>query len=321
MKIVITARNFSSCTDAHVRLLEQAGHTVLDYTHKNIGSNITAEELLPLIDDAEVLIAGAEPITADILAACPNLKCVSRRGIGCDSVDQNACKANGIALTRTVGAVEGAVAELALAYLLHFGRNIALQNRDMHNRVWKRIQTPGLQSKTLGLIGFGGIGKELARRAKACGMQVLYTCRRPDPAWDAAYGVTYLPQNELLAKSDYVAMCVPLNDSTRGMCNADFFARMKQGSVYINVARGQVADYAALRAALDSGHLAGAAIDVFDYEPCTDSLFVGCENVILTPHTGSFTVESFEAMNRMAAQNVLDWANGCLPTQNQVVTA
>ena len=319
MHIVVTARDFSTVEPGHAALLRAAGHTVADHSALGLGAGADPAQVAALAADADAVIAGLEPYPEAVLAACPKLKMISRRGIGYDSVDTAACRARGVTLARTFGAVEGAVAEQVLAYILYFARRLDAQNTLMQAGQWRRIQTPGAKTRTLGLLGFGGIGKQIALRAAPFGMRVLYSCRHPQPEWDAQYGVEYCPAERLPAECDYLSVNVPLTDETRGLCDAAFFARMKPGSVFINIARGPVMDAAALRAALDSGHLRGAAVDVYDREPCTDSPLVGCPAALLTPHTASYTTENFEAMNRIAARNVLDWYAGRLPPANRVV--
>ena len=312
MKIVITARNFSTGDDSAVRLLQARGHEIVDLSEADMGAGTPESAVWEAIGDAEAAITGLEPCSRAVLEHCPNLRLISRRGIGYDSVDIDACRDHGVALCRTVGAVEGAVAEHVLAYILYFARRVDLQNVPMHEGRWQRIMTPGAKSRKLGLVGFGGIGKEIALRARPFGMELYYNCRHPNADWARAYGVKYLPMDELLETCDYVSANVPLTESTRHMFNAETFARMKPGSIFINIARGPVADIPALRAALDSGHLGGAAIDVFDREPCTDSPLIGCPNALLTPHSASYTSENFTAMNVMAAQNLLDFFSGDL---------
>ena len=312
MKIVITARNFSTGDDAAVRLLTDAGYEVVDLSEADMGTGTPEETVLAAVRDADAVIAGLEPFSAHVLDNCPDLRVVSRRGIGYDSVDLDACRRNRITLARTVGAVEGSVAEQVLAYILWFSRRLDLQNASMHKGEWKRTMMPGAKTRRLGLVGFGGIGKEIARRARPFDMEIVYNCRHPNSHWEEEYGVEYMPLDRLLATCDYVSVNVPLTESTHGMFDAAAFAKMKPGSVFINIARGPVADAHALRAALDSGHLAGAGIDVFDCEPCTDSPLVGCSKALLTPHTSTYTSENFTAMNIIAARNVLDFFAGTL---------
>ena len=254
------------------------------------------------------------PETGDRITAIEeskNLKIVSRRGIGYDSIDIDFCKKNGIAVARALGTVEGSVAESVMAYILYFARRIDLQSESMNKGEWKRIMTPGAKSHTLGLIGFGGIGKEIAKRAVPFGMEVLYYCRHPKDE----FGAHYAELDELLAKSDYVSINVPLNESTVNMIDKKIFSKMKDGAVLINTARSKIVDTNALVDALKSGKLSGAAVDVFDNEPCMDSPLIGLPNVVLTPHTAPFTIENFREMNNRAAKSVIEFFNGTLDSR------
>ena len=310
-RVAILARNYSD--EGSRELLRQAGFEIVDGQDTELGVGAGGEMLLPCLQDADAVIAGLESYSADLLAKCPRLKLISRRGIGYDSVDVAACRQRGIAVVRTVGQVEGAVAEHLMALLLHFARSIERENREMHQGIWNRRMSLGAKNRTLGLVGFGGIGKELARRARAFDMRVLYTCRHPQAAWAAEYGVRYVPLEELLRESDFVSVCVPLTPETEGMFDRASFERMKPGSIFLNAARSPIMDVSALKEAVESGHLAGAAVDVFPHEPCTDSPLIGVENIVLTPHTAPFTTENFLQMNRAAARNVIDHFRGDLP--------
>ena len=296
-------------------MLTEAGFEIIGSKDMDLGIGAGGEVLLPYLRDADAVIAGLESYPAELLAKCPNLKLISRRGLGYDSIDVEACRRLGIALIRTVGQVEGAVAEHLMALLLQFARSIERENREMHQGIWNRKMSMGAKNRTLGLVGFGGIGKELARRAKAFDMHVLYTCRHPQANWEADYGVKYASLEELLKESDFVSVCVPLTPETEGMFDREHFAQMKPGSFFLNAARSPIMDVQALKDAVESGHLGGAAVDVFPHEPCTDSPLVGVKNIVLTPHSAPFTTENFFQMNRAAAQNVIDYFNGVLPAQ------
>ena len=309
-KVAILARNFTD--EASRRLLTEAGFEIIGSKDMDLGIGAGGEVLLPYLRDADAVIAGLESYPAELLAECPQLKLISRRGLGYDSIDLEACRRQGIALVRTVGQVEGAVAEHLMALLLHFARSIERENREMHQGIWNRKMSMGAKNRTLGLVGFGGIGKELARRAKAFDMHVIYTCRHPQAEWEAEYGVRYAPLEELLKESDFVSVCVPLTPETEGMFNRARFAQMKPGSFFLNAARSPIMDVQALKEAVESGHLGGAAVDVFPHEPCTDSPLVGVKNIVLTPHSAPFTTENFFQMNRAAAQNVIDHFNKTL---------
>lgn len=319
MKIVITARNFTNYDRAAVESLRACGHEIIDLTEQNFTIATPESEMIAALSDAQAAICGLEPITDHVLAHCPKLELVSRRSIGYDSIDLDACRTHGVAVTRLTGMVEGAVAEHVMAYILYFAKRIDLQNASMQRGEWVRVMTPGAKGRTLGLVGFGGIGKEIAKRATAFGMRVIYTCRHPNPAWESEFGVTYRDMDSLLAESDYVSLNVPLTDQTRGMFSAPQFEQMKSTAVLINIARGGVVDVSALRRALEDGKIGGAAIDVYESEPCTDSPLVGCDKAVLTPHTAPFTSENFIAMNNRAAQNVLDFFSGTLDEKYRLV--
>ncbi len=228
MKVVITARNFSKPDTSALQMLRDADLEIIDYSDQNCGTGTSVHEMIRYIGDADIAITGLEPFSREVIDACPHIKMLSKRSIGYDSVDLAACKRAGITVARTTGAVEGAVAEHVLAYLLFFARNLSQPNADMHAGIWHRSMAFGVKNRTLGLVGFGGIGKEIAKRAVPFGMHVLYYCRHPKPEWKQEYHVTYCPFNELLAASDYVSVNVNLSDSTRGMFTSENFSAMNR---------------------------------------------------------------------------------------------
>ncbi len=311
MKVVVTARNFSTDDKAALKMLQDAGFNVDDHSAEDIGSATDEEYVRSLVLDADAVICGPEGISNEAISENKNLKIVSRRGIGYDSIDVDFCKKNGVAVARALGTVEGSVAESVMAYILYFARRIDLQSESMNKCEWKRIMTPGAKNHTLGLIGFGGIGKEIAKRAVPFGMEVLYYCRHPKDE----FGAHYAELDELLARSDYVSINVPLNESTVNMIDEKIFSKMKNGAILINTARSKIVDTNALVYALKSGKLSGAAVDVFDNEPCTGSPLVGLPNVVLTPHTAPFTKENFREMNNRAAKSVIEFFNGTLDSR------
>lgn len=311
MKVVVTARNFSTDDDTALKMLQNAGFEVEDHSAEDIGSATDEEYIRSLVLAADAVICGPEGISNKAISENKNLKIVSRRGVGYDSIDIDFCKKNNVAVARALGTVEGSVAESVMAYILYFARRIDLQSESMNRGEWKRLMTPGAKNHTLGLIGFGGIGKEIAKRAVPFGMEVLYYCRHPKDE----FGAHYAELDELLARSDYVSINVPLNESTVNMIDEKTISKMKDGAILINTARSKIVDTNALVDALKSGKLSGAAVDVFDNEPCTDSPLVGLPNVVLTPHTAPFTKENFREMNNRAAKSVIEFFNGTLDSR------
>lgn len=308
MKVVVTARNFSTDDDTALKMLIDAGFEVSDHSAEDLGSGTDEKYIMSLLENADAVICGPEKITNQAIEASKNLKLVSRRGVGYDSIDIGFCKQHGVAVARALGTVEGSVAESVMAYILYFARRIDLQNESMHRGEWKRIMTPGAKSRTLGLIGFGGIGSEIAKRAVPFGMRVLYYCRHPEDR----YGAHYTELDTLLSESDYVSINVPLTDETADMVDEKMLSRMKDGAVLINTARSGIVNTDALVSALEEGKLSGAAVDVFDNEPCTDSPLARFDNVVLTPHTAPFTSENFREMNNRAAKSVIEFFDGTL---------
>ncbi len=319
MKIVITARNFSDYDQSALEILKKTGAEIVDYSDLTLGINVEEERIWELAKDADIVVAGVEPYSRDTIRRCPKLKLISRSGIGYNNVDVDACREYGVTLCRTVGAVEGTVAEHVIAYILYFARRIDLQNEYMHRGEWKRNLVPGAKGMTLGLVGFGGIGQEIARRAIALDMKVMYYCRHPRPEWEPEFNVSYAPLDSLLASSDYVSINVPLTPETNGMFNYETICKMKKSAILMNIARGNIVLEADLKRALDEGVIAGAAIDVFDKEPCTDSPLISCKNALLTPHTAVYTEETFSRMRESAAENVVDFIHHRLKEQNKVV--
>lgn len=314
MKIVITGRNFDEKAKQVLK-----GNEIVDYSYLNLGPGADPNQMIECIQDAQAVICGPEPINAKIMDACSHLQVISRRGIGYDNIDVSACQKRNIAVLRTTGLVEAAVAEHALAFLLYFARNINQENKEMHQGLWHRQRSMGAKNRRLGLIGFGDIGKEIAKRYYPFGMDIVYYCRHPHKEWDNMYHVQYADLDTLLSSSDYISINVPLTNQTKGMIDKEELAKMKPESVLINIARASIVDTQALKAALMSHQIRGAAIDVFDHEPCTDSPFIDCDNAILTPHVAPFTTENFQAMNQQSAQNIVDWQQNKLNRKYQVV--
>ncbi len=316
MKIVVTTKDF--CEEAK-RYLESEGFEVAMRNKLGIGAGVSDGVLIPVVEDADAIIAGTETYRPELLARLPKLKVISRNGIGYDAINLDALRKEGIGLTRTKGFVEGAVAEQVMAYILYFARRVDLQSADMHDHSWNSRLMPGAKNHTLGLVGFGGIGKEIAKRAVPFGMRVLYFCRHPDPADAAAYGVESVSMEELLKESDYVVAAVPLTDQTFHLFNEERISQMKTGSVLINIARGPVVDEDALAQGLASGHLGGCAVDVFPKEPCTDSVLTRYANALLTPHSATSTAENSRTTNFAAADNLIQYLNKTIETKYVVV--
>lgn len=242
---------------------------------------------------------------------------VSRHGVGFDSVDVPALAARGVIATNTPVAVRRPVAVAALTFIFALAGRLVVKDKLTRSNRWNERTSHmglGLTTRTLGVIGAGGIGKELLALARPFGWRMLAA----DPYVSAdvvnALGADVVPLEQLLRESDFVVATVLLNDATRHLMNAERFAQMKRSAFFINLARGPVADEKALIAALRSGTIAGAALDVFEQEPISpDNPLLGMDNVLLTPHALCWTDECFDAIAREGLTCMVDFANGRKP--------
>jgi glyoxylate reductase len=267
-----------------------------------------------------VLVDGA------MLDRLPGLKVISNYGVGVDHIDLEAAATRGIPVGNTPGVLEGATADLGFALLMASARRIVAGDRYAHSPEFLRYD-PGymlgreIHGKTLGIIGMGRIGQQVARRAIGFDMTVLYHNRRPREDIERAFApsVCYAEKADLLARSDYVMLCVPLTDQTRGSIGTRELALMKPDATLINIARGAVVDTEELTEALVRNRIAAAALDVTEPEPLPrDHPLLTLPNVIITPHLGSATVETRRRMAELSVANLLAGLRG-EPLPHQVV--
>ena len=269
------------------------------------------EELLAAVAEADALVVrNRTQVDGQVLAAAPKLKVVGRLGVGLDNIDTNACAARQVEVIPATGANALAVAEYVIATAMVLLRGAYLSTAEVAAGLWPRPRlSSGRESagKTLGLVGFGGIGRLTARLAQALGMQVIAhdpMIGADDPVW-AESGVAARSLEALLAEADVVSLHVPLTDATRHLIDGRCIDTMKRGAVLINTARGGIVNEAAVASALRLGRLAGAALDVFADEPLgAGSPLVDAPNLILTPHIGGVTLESNARVSAMIAERV-----------------
>lgn len=243
------------------------------------------------LPDAEVLIVRSKTkVDKAMIDAAPRLKFIIRGGVGVDTIDVPYAKSRNILVDNTPEASSVAVAEMAFALMLAMPSHIVQADVSMKNGQWlkKELERTELMGKTLGLIGLGRIGKEVAIRAKAFGMRVIANVRS---VRESEYA-EILPFEQVLAEADYISLHTPLTDETRGMINAERIAKMKNGVRIVNTARGQVIVEQDVVEALKSGKIAGYATDVYNKEPPQDSPLLSCPNVLLAPHLGASTEEN-----------------------------
>lgn len=287
------------------------------------GGRIPKDELAARLAQADALYStGNIVIDEKLLAMAPNLKVVAQASVGYDNIDVAACAERGIPVGNTPGVLVDAVADLAYGLILDSARRIVQADAHVKKGLWGQRVPIGLAvdlaGKTLGIVGMGDIGSAVAKRAQVSQMHVVYH-NRHQRVDDAELGVTYMPTlDKLLSESDFVLLAVTLNPSTKHMLNEAAFAKMKQGSRLINISRGAVVDTEALYEALHSGKLAYAALDVTDPEPLpAEHKLLTLDNITVTPHIASATVETRDAMALLTADNILAGLQG-LPLPAQV---
>ncbi|NBH10730.1 D-glycerate dehydrogenase [Amycolatopsis sp. SID8362] len=284
--------------DDAVKLLAEAGDVVVSPADRPL----TPDELHEFVAGADAVVGmlhdRLDGAFAD--AAGPDLKVVANVAVGYDNVDVPALAARGIVVTNTPGVLTDATADLAFGLLLAVTRRLGEGERLLRSRTpWSFhlgfLLGSGLQGKTLGIVGYGQIGRAVAKRAEAFGMEIVHSGRsNPDS----------VPFEELLARSDVVSLHCPLTPETRHLIDAAALRAMKPGAYLVNTTRGPVVDEAALADALEAGEIAGAALDVFEKEPEVEPRLLGRDDVVLSPHLGSATVETRTAMAVLAARNV-----------------
>lgn len=313
----------------HLEKLKSAGYEV---EISDLDRPLTQGELVEKVKGADALLCLlTDRIDGDLMdAAGPQLKIISNYAVGFDNIDVKAATDRQIPVCNTPSdEVNEAVAEHTWAFIMALARRVVEADEFIRQqgyfsgkggyKGWEPdlFLGPSVMAKTLGIIGLGRIGGMVARRAKGYNMTVLYNKHEPDPKAEAELGVVFASLDELLAKSDFVSLHVPLTDETRHMLNKDAFAKMKKDSYLVNTARGPIVLEADLVEALKSGKLKGAALDVFENEPNISAELLALPNVITTPHIASATYEARNKMGEQAVSVIMDTLSGKKP-QNLV---
>ena len=273
-------------------------------------TDLTPEELKAKIGEYDGLaVRSATKATAEIIAAATNLKVIGRAGIGVDNLDIPAATAKGIVVMNTPYGNAITTAEHAIAMLMVLARDIPLANASTHAGKWEKSRFMGVEmmGKTLGLIGCGNIGAVVADRAQGLKMRVVAYDPYLTPERAVDLGVDKVELDELFLRADFLSLHTPLTDATRYIIDADALGKMKKGVRIVNCARGGLIDEAALKKALETGHVAGAALDVFEEEPATDNALFGMENVVCTPHLGASTSEAQVNVAVQIAEQISDF--------------
>jgi D-3-phosphoglycerate dehydrogenase / 2-oxoglutarate reductase len=273
-----------------------------------VQERLDEDDLLALAGTFDGTLCGDDRYTERVLQACsPRLKVISKWGTGIDSIDQQACARLGISIGRTLNAFTLPVADTVFGYMLAFARRQPWLDRAMKSGIWDKLPGRSLSECTLGIVGVGNIGKAVIRRARAFGMHILGTDIieiAPDFIRENEFEMTSL--DDLLGRSDFVSLSCDLNPTSFHLMNARTFALMQPTAILINAARGPVVEEPALIAALQGGHIAGAALDVYEVEPLPhDSPLLKMDNVILAPHNANSSPAAWERVHRNTVRNLL----------------
>ncbi|WP_027188557.1 phosphoglycerate dehydrogenase [Desulfovibrio cuneatus] len=299
MKVAITTSSFAQFSEEPLRLLAEKGLTPVLNPH---GRALTEDEAIAVLQGCVAVAAGTEPLTERVFASLPELKVVSRCGVGMDSVDQEAAKARGIAVRCTPDGPTRAVVELTLGYALDLMRQVTRMDAEMRQGVWKKRMGNLLFGKTVGIIGFGRIGR-------AVGQAFAHMGAKPEWYDPFSTGESTFPRHDtmqsLLASADIVTLHCSKPKDGKPVLDAAAIAAMKPGAWVINAARGGLIDEEALYTALKEGKLSGAALDVYAKEPYTGGL-CALPNVVLTPHIGSYAKEARIQMEIDTIKNLIE---------------
>lgn len=294
--------------------LEKNGKAIL--TQNDIADDkkgIEAAELLQIIPEYDaIILRGRTKMTAEVIAAAARLKVIGRMGVGVDNIDLNAAKAHKVTVVNAAVATTLAVAELTIGMMFALAREIPRADTSMKAEHWLKKDFTGIElaGKTLGIVGFGNIGQAVAKIAGALGMKVISFSRSRDAAYMRERGVEHVSLDELLENSDVISIHTALTDQNRHQFDDALFAKMKDGVLLVDAARGGIVDEAALLRALESGKVRGAALDVFEKEPPLSFELIKHPKVIATPHIGAQTGEAQLRAAEDISSEVLNALNG-----------
>lgn len=259
------------------------------------------------INEAEAAVVGRDPVSENVLKALPNLKILSKYGVGLENIDQEALKKRGVKLGFTPGVNRTSVAELTLCFMLGLFHNVFKSSFALKNKKWEKDGGCQLNGKTAGIIGCGNIGKEVVRLLQPFGCKILVRDILDMSEFCSKHGAEEAGFEELISQSDIVSLHVPLTPDTRDLIDMKVLQCMKPGSFLVNTSRGEIVRERDLKEALTDGAIAGAALDVFTQEPPEDPELLDCPNLMATPHIGGNAVEAVEGMFKEAVRHIAEF--------------
>ena len=304
MKVAVTSRSFSKHPILRAELLERFS----DVTFNDDGRSLRGNELVAFLRGHDAAITALETLDADVFASLPELRIVSKYGVGLDMIDRQAMERHGVRLAWSGGVNRRSVAEIVIASAIQLLHRTPAANLEMREGKWRQVVGQQLTAKTVGIIGCGHIGKEVVLLLHGFDCRILANDVLDFPEFYRRHSVRAVSLDELLRASDVVTLHVPLDDSTRNLLSREKIASMKRGAVLINTARGGLVDETALKEVLSDSRLAGAAFDVFAEEPPADRELISLPNFIATPHIGGSSEEAILAMGRAAIAGLVQAA-------------
>lgn len=305
MKIAVTSPSFCKS-----ELLRKEVVSISDNVRFNLdGTKFNEQTLIEFIGDADAAIVGLDEVTEAVLKACNQLKIVSKYGVGLDNIDVAACNKLGIKVGWTGGVNRLSVAEMFLGNALSLCRNLYKTSNQLKTGVWNKDGGMQLSGKTVGIIGFGHIGKEAARLLKPFECRILVNDIIDESDYCAVNGFEFVSKEVIYKEADVITVHTPKTNETTGLINAQTIAQMKDGVILMNTARGGIIHEGDLIAALKSGKVGGASLDVYDCEPPTNQELLGFPNLISTPHIGGNSIEAVIAMGMSAVSHIRAFKN------------
>jgi phosphoglycerate dehydrogenase-like enzyme len=297
MKIAVTTIAFSK----NKFLRENLEKFFYDVKFNDLGKRLSNEDLMDFLKDSEVAVIGLDIINEKTLKNLPNLRCIVKYGVGLDNIDLDACKKRNIEIGWEGGVNKKAVAEITLGFMISLSRNISLSSKKMTKGIWEKNGGSSLSELTIGILGFGFIGKEIAKLLSIFGCKILVNDIVDYKDYCKSKNYFFVNKKELFVKSDIITIHTPLNETTKNLFNQKSFSLMKKTSYLINTARGGIIDENALVDAIENQKIKGAALDVFEYEPLTNKNIFESENIICTPHISG---NSNEAIIKMGMSSI-----------------
>jgi D-3-phosphoglycerate dehydrogenase / 2-oxoglutarate reductase len=301
--IFVALSTFSEFDNTPIDILKQSG---FEYSVNSTGKRLSQKDIIGLARKAHGIIAGVEPYDCDVLECLQNIRCISRCGVGIDNIDLEKAKSKGIKILNTPDAVIYPVAELTIAMTFDLLKKLSYHTKLLKDKVWKKSAGSMLYGKKVGVLGLGRIGRCVAQLFVKLDAKVYGTDLHPDNSWAKAHQVTVTSVEDILRECDILTIHLASDEENPFCLDREKFSMMKKGVLVINTARGKFIDEEALYDNLRSGHLSGAALDVYSQEPY-DGPLCGLENVVLTPHIATLTRESRTQMEIEAVNNIINF--------------